>query len=79
MPTPHPVHLFPGVDVPVEQLSSNVVHHPDFVQRPDFDRAAPTPDHFIPLVCAAEVAGATPDVLVDGSTYGSLSMMCHTN
>jgi len=47
----------------------------------DFRRAVPTPDHFIPLLYLAgiaEVDGTSPEILVDGYAYGSLSMDSYT-
>jgi 4,5-DOPA dioxygenase extradiol len=68
-------------DAAREHLTTSPAGIIDLRDHSDFHDAVPTPDHFIPLLYIAGLAGAagsTADVLVDGYTYGSLSMTAYT-
>ena len=49
-------------------------------EHPDYARAVPTPDHFVPLLYLAGLAAAEdarPEPIVRGFSMGSISMTCH--
>jgi 4,5-DOPA dioxygenase extradiol len=68
-------------DAAAAVMTGSPADAPQLADHADFLRAAPTPDHFIPLLYIAGLAaaaGETADVLVDGYAMGSLSMASYT-
>jgi 4,5-DOPA dioxygenase extradiol len=64
-----------------DALTSDPQSVRDLARHHDFDRAAPTPDHYIPMLYIAGLAaaaGETAEVLNDGYFGGSLSMTSYT-
>jgi 4,5-DOPA dioxygenase extradiol len=62
-------------------MTSGPAELPRLGDHDDFALAAPTPDHFVPLLYLAGLASAAGDtahVLVDGYAMGSLSMTSYT-
>ena len=58
---------------------SNPADIGQLMRHPQFRRAAPSPDHFWPLVQFAGIASASPEqaqVLIEGVIGGSISMTC---
>jgi 4,5-DOPA dioxygenase extradiol len=67
-------------DAVATQLESDPGGALKIAEHPDFELAAPTPDHFIPLLYIAGIAavsGERMDAFVRGYTMGSLSMTCY--
>jgi 4,5-DOPA dioxygenase extradiol len=62
-------------------LTERPTDAPGLRSHPDFERSAPTPDHFIPLLYIAGLASAANrplEVLIDGYAFGSISMAAYT-
>lgn len=66
-------------DATVEQLAHAPGDILRLLEHPDYAKAVPTPDHFIPLLYLAGLAAAENrplEALVRGHTLGSISMSC---
>ena len=66
-------------DAARQVMLTNPADYPTLAGHHDYAAAVPTPDHFLPSVYLAGLAAGTSDdssttVLVDGCSYGSLSM-----
>lgn len=66
-------------DAVVEQLASDPAAILKVAEHPDYARAVPTPDHFIPLLYVAGLAAeqGNADALLRGYAMGSISMTCY--
>jgi len=67
-------------DATQEQLTRDPGDILRLTSHPDYQRAVPTPDHFIPLLYVAGLAAADnarPEPLLRGYTMGSISMTCY--
>ncbi|MGM1078113.1 4,5-DOPA dioxygenase extradiol [Streptomyces sp. H28] len=66
-------------EVARERLASDPAGVAALDGHPDFGRAVPTPDHYLPLLYIAGLADTRPlDLLVDGHAAGSISMAAYT-
>ncbi|MFJ9664187.1 4,5-DOPA dioxygenase extradiol [Streptomyces sp. NPDC101219] len=66
-------------EVARERLASDPAGVAALDGHPDFGRAVPTPDHYLPLLYIAGLADNRPlDLLVDGHAAGSISMAAYT-
>ena len=70
----------PARDAAVAQLADAPGDILKVREHPDYARAVPTPDHFVPLLYLAGLAAAEnsrPEPIVRGYSMGSISMTCH--
>ena len=66
-------------DAVMEQMTAGPADILKTAEHPDYNLAAPTPDHFIPLLYTAGLAAEAGDAepIVKGYSLGSLSMTCY--
>lgn len=67
-------------DAAAEQLARDPADILRLIEHPDYARAAPTPEHFLPLLYLAGIAAAGDakvEMLVRGHSMGSISMACY--
>jgi 4,5-DOPA dioxygenase extradiol len=66
-------------DAVIQKLGDDPTDILAITDHPDYRAAVPTPDHFIPLLYTAGLAaeGDKPEPLIQGYTYGSISMTCY--
>ncbi|MGB3394450.1 MAG: 4,5-DOPA dioxygenase extradiol [Stenotrophomonas sp.] len=67
-------------DAAAELMVSDPAAILKLAEHPDFDKAVPTPDHFIPLLYVAGLAAAGEghaQAFARGSVMGSISMTCY--
>jgi 4,5-DOPA dioxygenase extradiol len=66
-------------DAVIQKLGDDPTDILTITDHPDYRAAVPTPDHFIPLLYTAGLAaeGGKPEPLIQGYTYGSISMTCY--
>jgi 4,5-DOPA dioxygenase extradiol len=62
----------------VRKMADDPANILTMTDHPNYQTAVPTPDHFIPLLYIAGLAGETgrAEPLIRGYTYGSISMTC---